>query len=347
MNIKELIESTNKVKNREQDKALKKKFGDIYAYNKRVTIQNNSRVVTISMLIGGATEFIKRGDKRVPIPFHKVSIAINVGESGRVEYTSDELVEAIRDEYSELRDDKEYPDADILTKAENNPSILTGWTVLKRTSGKGYVAIKNEISEDAPIQVWCSCSDYYWTFQYYNMQTPVEDAEGKSLGTLNLPVQSTAAYPKTYSYRSEKGKKSKRPLRNPGRHPGMCKHLMLLLAMLMKDKVVKEEGSSLGKTYEADFGKFLENKVKERLTPEDYKEKMRQYEAGHRTAVAQRNLIHYTSGNKTEREFQSESQELNIINESDFAKFNPITQERTFKNKGTFNKNTGKFKWEK
>ena len=178
------------------------------------------------------------------------------------------------------------------------------------------------------------------------MQTPVLDIDGKSLGSLNLYASSS--YPKTYNYRSEAGKKSKRPLRNPGRHPGMCKHLMLLLAMLMKDKVVKEKDSTLGKVYEMDYSKFLENQVKDRVSDAEYQHMMQQYKDSRKDVNYQRNLIHYASGNKTERKFQSESQELQIFNESAdrMSIFNPLTQERKYKSKGTFNRHTGKFKWE-
>ena len=341
MNIKELIESTNKVKNREQSKALSKKFGSIYAYDKRISIQEGGRVITISMTIGGATEFVKKGDRRELVPFHNASIAINVGKDGRTEYTADELVSAIRQNHPEYRDTEKWISQDVLKEAEKNPgSFFDNATVFKASKGNGYVVVKNEISEDAPIQVWCSCSDYYWTFQYYNMQTPVVDIEGKSLGTVNLYASSS--YPKTYNYRSEAGKKSKAPLRNPGRHPGMCKHLMLLLAMLMKDRVVKEKDSTLGKTYELDYSKFLENQFKEKVSDTEYQNIMKQYRDTRRDVSYQRTLIHYASGNKTARKFQNENQELKIINESDTSKFNPITQERKYKSKGTFNRNTGR-----
>ena len=347
MNIRELIESTNKVKNREQSKALSKKFGSIYAYDKRVSIQKGGRVVTISMTIGGATEFVKKGDRRELVPYHNASIAINVGREGRTDYTASELVAAIRRIHPQYKSEKDWVSGDILKKAEENPgAFFDDATIFKASTGGGYVVVKNEISEDAPVQVWCSCSDYYWTFQYYNIQTPVLDIDGKSLGSLNLYASSS--YPQSYNYRSEAGKKSKRPLRNPGRHPGMCKHLMLLLAMLMKDNVVKEKDSTLGKVYEMDYSKFLENKIKDRVSDAEYQYMMQQYRDTRKDVSYQRNLIHYASGNKTERKFQSESQDLKIVNESTNGNtFNPITQERKHKSKGNFNRNTGKFKWDK
>lgn len=346
MNIRELIASTNAVKNRDQASAFKKKFGSIFAYDKRVAIEEYGRVVTISMLIGGVTEFVKMGGRRTPVPYHKVAIAINVGEKGRKSYTAEELVRTIRANLSKYRDEEEWKAGDILKEVMNRPGdFFEGATVFKASTGSGYVVVKNEISEDAPIQVWCSCSDYYWTFQYYNIQTPVKDINGKSLGSVNL--YGSKDYPKSYNYRSEAGKKSKRPMRNPGRHPGMCKHLMLLLAMLMKDRVVKTKDTSLGKVYEVDYKKFLENNVKSRVSSGEYERMVTQYKEGQRAVNNQRNLIHYNSGNKTEKKFRPENQDLKIINESaNGTKFNPLTQERKYKSSGTFNSSTGRFKWE-
>jgi hypothetical protein len=346
MNIRQLIESTNQVKNRDQASALKKKFGSIYAYDKRASIEENGRVVTISMLISGRTDFIKQGGKRTPVPYHKVSIAINIGEEGRKEYTPEELVSEIRLNYSKYANEKEYVDKDILKEVAEKPDkFFKGATVFKTLKGGKYMVVKNKISEDAPIQVWCSCSDYYWTFQYYNIQTPVKTKTGKLLGCLNL--YATKDYPKVYNHRSEAGKKSKRPLRNPGRHPGMCKHLMLLLAMLMKDDVVKPGKSELGQEYELNYTKFFKNNIKERISDTEFERKLAKYKYGQSIKNDQRNLIHHNSGNKTEAKFRPEEQDLKIVHESTGGSiFNPLTQERKFKNSGIFNRGTGKFKWE-
>jgi hypothetical protein len=75
LNIKELIASTNRVKNRDQATVFQKKFGSIYAFNKDITIFKGGNAIIINMIIGGVTDYIKMGGKRQPVPFHKVSLA--------------------------------------------------------------------------------------------------------------------------------------------------------------------------------------------------------------------------------------------------------------------------------
>ena len=96
MNLKELIASTNRVKNREQSKVFQKKFGSIYAFNKNVTIAKGGNAIIVNMIISGVTDMVKMGGRRSPVPFHKVSLALNVGKEGKIDYTAAELVKSIR-----------------------------------------------------------------------------------------------------------------------------------------------------------------------------------------------------------------------------------------------------------
>ena len=341
MNLQELITSTNKV--RSEAKVFQKKFGAIYAYNKNVAIAKGGNAITISMIIGGVTDMIKVGGKRVPVPFHKVALSLNVGEDGKKEYTSKELVETIRATHGEYADEKKYPAPDILKEALENPTkFFDDATVFKSTNkGVDFVVVTNKISEKSEVQVWCSCSDYYWTFAYYNQSTKNKDGS-----CLNL--YGAAGYSnKVYNHRSAKGKASKRPLRNPGRHPGMCKHLMLLVAMLMKDELITDPKNGLTKYYKVNYDEFLKDKEKSRISQRSYESKMQQYERGMRQLNKQRTEAQQILGNKTEKEFRPENQDIKIINESaEGTKFNPLTGERTFKTKNNFNRNTGRFKWE-
>lgn len=298
MNIKELINSTNQVKGRGQSEALKKKFGSIYAYNKTITVSKGGGAIIISMIIGGVTDMIKMGGKRTPVPFHRVAMALNIGEDKRIDCTAEELVKMVREKHADWADVDKIPDSDVLTAVMNAPgSFFPDATVFKTTNAEGYTIIPNQIPEDSEVQVWCSCSDYYWTFQYYNMQQVNKD----NRGTLNL--YGNKNYPRTYSYRSKAGKESKVPMRNPGRHPGMCKHLMLLLGMLMKDNVVSGSGTNLKKYYKADFAGFIKNNVKTRISAEQYAKYIKEYNKGQKLKNEQRNLIHYSSGNKQESKY--------------------------------------------
>lgn len=323
MNIKELIDSTNKVKNRDKASVFKKKFGSIYAYNKNITIFKGGNAIIINMIIGGVTDMIKIGGRRTPVPFHKVSLALNVGKDGRTDYTPQGLVSAIRWRHKEYSNKDEWPDADVLTEALNRPGdFFEDATIFKTTNGKGYTVVTNKIPENSEVQVWCSCSDYYWTFQYYNIQTRNKDGS-------SLNLYGTSNYPKTYNHMSAAGKKSKRPLRNPGAHPGMCKHLMLLLAMLMEDDLIKDPKNGLKKYYTANYSQFLKNKEKDRIDFSSFANKMKQYQKGERMLNTQRNEAHYMAGNKVE------------------SKFNAFTGKRTIKSNNGFNPFTGEFKGRK
>ena len=341
MNIKELIASTNRVKNRDQATVFQKKFGSVYAFNKDITIAKGGNAIIVNMIIGGVTDYIQTGGKRQPVPYHKVSLALNVGKDGKKDYSPTGLVEAIRAKHSEYRDEKKWPNPDVLKAALENPSnFFEDATIFKTTNGEGYTVVTNNIPEKSEVQVWCSCSDYYWTFQYFNISTKNKDGS-----CLNL--YGSSGYPRVYNHRSPIGQKSKRPLRNPGRHPGMCKHLMLLVAMLMEDEIIKDTKNGLTKYYKANYQEFLKDKEKDRISQRSFDNKMQQYKKGHAIMNDQRNKAHLMSGNILNKQFNPESQNLKIINENNGNKFNPLTQQRTHKSSGNFNRNTGRFKWEK
>ena len=39
---------------------------------------------------------------------------------------------------------------------------------------KIILIITDKISDESEIRVWCSCSAYYWAFQYYNVDNKVD-----------------------------------------------------------------------------------------------------------------------------------------------------------------------------
>ena len=340
MNLKELIASTSKVKkNRDQASVFQKKFGSIYAYNKNITIARGGNAIVVNMIIGGVTDMIRTGGKRTPVPFHKVSLALNVGKDGKKEYTSKEMVDTIRAMHREYADEKKWPAPDVLKKVLEEPDkFFEDATVFPATNkGVGFVVVTNNIPEESEVQVWCSCSDYYWTFQYYNLSTKNKD--GSCLNLYGASGYSS----RVYVHRSKTGKNSKRPLRNPGRHPGMCKHLMLLAAMLMEDEVISDPKNGLKKYYKANYKEFLQGKEKKLVSQRTMERKMSQYERGQEVLNDQRKEAQQILGNKIERKFDVKNQTLNIKNESrdGGSSFNPLTGQRTFKNRGNFNPNTG------
>ena len=296
MNIRELIQSTGRVKNRGKNLVFQKKFGSIYLYNKTVQVPKGGGVIVVNMMIGGATDMIRVAGKRTPVAYHKVSLAINIGDDGKKEYTTEELINHIRATHKKYANPEEISNEDVLRVILDHPSdFFSDATIFKTSNADGYTVVSNHIPIDSEIQVWCSCSDYYWTFQYYNMQTPSKG----NRGYVNL--YGAKGYPKIYNYRSERGKKAKAPLRNPGRNPGMCKHLMLLLAMLMKDKVVNDGKNGLTKFYNANYNQFIKDNKKQRVSQNEYEKILKSYQKDHRILNQQRNNVHYISGNKIER----------------------------------------------
>ena len=293
MNLQELINSTNSVKGRGQNSVFQKKFGSIYAFNKRVDIIENGNAISISMIIGGVTDMIKVGGKRTPVPFHRVALALNVGKDGKKEYTSDQLVSEIRMRHKKYADEKEWPKPDILKEVLNAPDkFFDNATVFQKVNGKKWVVVTNNIPIESEVQVWCSCSDYYWTFEYYNINHKNRDGS-----SINLYPSASLRYPKTYNRKSG----SRIPVRNPGRHPGMCKHLMLLVAMLMKDEVIKDPKTGLLKAYKADYATFLRDKQKQRIKQSAYADMMKKYNEGLKILRSQRNTAHIQRGDKEEK----------------------------------------------
>ena len=79
----------------------------------------------------------------------------------------------------------------------------------KIISGKKDFNIK-KVNDTNNCKVRCTCKDFMWTFNYYNKKE-------KSLrGSVREPYT----------------KKSSRPPRNPGKVPGLCKHLLALYIKL-------------------------------------------------------------------------------------------------------------------
>lgn len=322
MNIRELIESTNRVPGRDKASVFQKKFGSIYAFNKSINIFKGGKAIIINMMIKGSTDMIKIGGQRKPVAYHKVSLALNVGEDGKKEYEPDELVSIIRINHKEYENEEEWPKWAILKEVLDKPdAFFDNATVFRMVNSKNYVVVTNNIPEDSEVQVWCSCSDYYWTFQYYNMQTRNNDGS-----CLNL--YGSAHYPKSYNPLSKKGKESKAPLRNPGRNPGMCKHLMLLVAMLMEDDLISDPKNGLKKYYKANYGSFIKSNEKERVGQGIFASMQKRYEKDHRALNEQRNSSHYMAGNKIERKFNPVTGTHSIKAKNGF---DPINQ--TFKRK--------------
>ena len=314
MNIKELIQNSGNVYHRGKSQALSKQMGKVLLNNQMVTAYKNLTVVDISMMISGVTDMIRSGDSVKPVAFHKVTLSIKGVKQDY--YTPSQLIARIRADHPEYADEKKWPNPDVLKEALEKPDAFFEDATIFRTtndSGRGFSVVSKNIPEDSEIQVWCSCSDYYWTFQYYNCDNEV-DKYGK--------------YPERYIPKSKAGYeafKQNKPIRNPSRSPGMCKHLMLLLATLM-DKGIIEDKSNMQKYYRANYSNF---QMQQRLSIPEYNTRVSEYEKDRKLKTRQRKIERNKPGYKKSG-WNNKTGKLNIRNKlSNGSTFNPITQQRT------------------
>lgn len=265
MNISELLQSTHYVSGQDgtphaygpKNTFKNKELGEIYLYNKTVNTKTGSSVIEISMMIKAVTDTVETD-------YHKVMIAINGVNQRTVQgQTLVNELEAM---------DKKYVDMDyeevIAIALEKKP--FPGKTVIKNEAGT-YTIIDDNISKKNDILVWCSCSDYFWTWQYYNVE--------KHVDIFNEAVK----------YGNYGGKAK----RNPGRHPGMCKHLLLLLALLMDPQEngnggtgTINEARGVTRNFRANIDRF---KKVDRLSKSQYKSLVTKWKEKTTTVVRKRN----------------------------------------------------------
>lgn len=293
MNINQLIKSTTTVKGRSKASTFQKKFGTILLYNQTVTVRKFGSVIDVSMMISGVTDMIVTANGRKPVAYHKVTMSIK-GIKQQY-YSPQELVDIIRLNHREYADEKAWPNPDVLKAVLDNPDgFFNDATVFRATNdaGKGFCVVSNKIPDTSEVQVWCSCSDYYWTWQYYNCDNDV-DIYGK--------------YPERYTPKTQKGFEAMRknkPLRNPSRRPGMCKHLMLLLATLMESGVVQKGKSGLNRYYKANYSKF---KKEQRVGKLAYENRIAKWQKDQEIKVAQRKEESISPGYAAEKGYKRTS----------------------------------------
>ena len=314
MNISQLLRSTEYLDHYKPSYTFtNKKFGELYLFNKVVRVKPGSSIIEVSMMIKAVTE------RHANV--HKVMVALR-GVDQRV--VSDEalLKEIAEEKKLEIPTDKQERTnfkKDILKRVRDGEKILKDKTIFVNKDG-GFVEVSDHISKESEIRVWCSCSSYYWTFQFYNVENNV-DIWGKA--------------PDKYIPKTKKGWeafKSGKPMRNPGRHPGMCKHILLLLALLMDDDTVSE-ARGITRSYRANIERF---KKVDRLGPKKFNELIKDYKSGKRKQNLQRQA--------------SRTMNMGYEGNKGFEK-NRVFVDGEWKEKSNLRKvfdyNTGKFKWEK
>lgn len=252
------IESKRGSKTHSMPSALMKDFGTIYYNNKVVIYDEETGIIEIRMMIGTATE-TQYSD------YHAVRIAI-YGAKGKV-YNSyedlyrEEVYNAMKGmgknvKYDPQRNLERIQDAskaqlttdtkgDISDSKEENFSIkfgrggsfeLSGAIIPVANTesshyGQSYGStgkifyLKEPISTNSLVRVNCSCSDYHYTCAWYNYE------QGVHLG------------PRPHGYSGRTGRRLD-PVRNIKKTAGICKHLMVMLMLLMSGGIIDTKGTS-------------------------------------------------------------------------------------------------------
>lgn len=228
MDINELLHSTYRLGTKRQPSYVfsQKSFGKVYAFNKLVTFKKDSPVIEISMYISTSTEKNKTA--------HRVDIAL-LG----IDFKILDLLELIN--LIKLQSNYSGEDTDkILEDIYNGKKIFKGKTIIpSRNNTKKFVVIEDRISLKTKVRVRCSCSDYYYTFGFYNFENKVHIGQKP---------------PKYYKV-TRKESDSLVPKRNPKRIPGACKHLLLFFTLLMNDRILNSS-IRLTKGYKGNVNKI-------------------------------------------------------------------------------------------
>lgn len=213
MNITELLNSTYMVGRTRSPEYVfsRKEFGNIYAFNKSIIYRPGFNIIELNMYITSKTD-LNKGLHRVRVAFKGIN--------------AEEI--SITDLYNKIRKKPEYKD---LTD-ENINKLLTEEKNIYKTklilpienSVNKYLIVDNHIPLKTEIRVKCSCSDYYYTWGWYNFQ------HGVHIGKRPLP----------YLHHSKFENGEPVTIRNVNKRPGVCKHLLLFFALLMNDEILNK-----------------------------------------------------------------------------------------------------------
>ena len=187
-----------------------KKIGQVLQYNKTVLYKPESSVIEIGIYFRAVTEKGKSG--------HFCQIALR-----GIEMEEKDISEV----FSHLRRKNngkyaQYSDDELLNIIARGDNVYYGkYVIQSRNRPNKFLVMKPTISGDTDVRVRCSCASFIFDVAWYN-------ADHKCL-IGSRPPQS----------RKFKLNKDATPNRNIYRTPGLCKHLMLALSLLMKDGFIK------------------------------------------------------------------------------------------------------------
>lgn len=187
-----------------------KQFGHVLSYNKTVLYKPSSSIVEIGMMITAVTEKGKTG--------HFCQIALR-----GVEMEAKSAQEVFAHLRQRGKGKMAEADEDELRDyiAAGNTVYNNKYVVQSRNNSNVYLVMNTNISPDTECRVRCSCASFLFDVAWYNAN------HGCLIGS-RPPADP----------RFQMGLKNT-TVRNVDRVPGLCKHLMLLVSMLLKDGFIQ------------------------------------------------------------------------------------------------------------
>lgn len=214
-----------------------KEFGQVLQYNKTVIYKPNYDIVEIGLFITAKTEKGKTG--------HFCQCALKGVDMKPV--SKNEIFKRVRERQGGKLSN--YSDAEIIDYVERGGTVYNGkYVVRSRRDDDMFLVMNKRISPDTEVRVRCSCASFFFDIAWYN-------------GTHNCLIGAKPpAYPKF------KMDPTAKPIRNVYKKPGLCKHLMLLFSMLMKDDFIVGGTDDPNGIKESSFSIFNKKKNQERIS---------------------------------------------------------------------------------
>ena len=215
MNLRELISSTRRVKTNMWDPSKdfrSREFGQIISCDVKGRYNPRFKTVTVTLYIKTKTQGqrnISEGLGDTVITTHTAAI------------TFKDIVEHVVDihdkvsEYNSLNPDNPITSVqDIINKMQETEPDLVPVEITD-----DYIVFRTRVDFSTECRVKCTCAHFYYTFAYYCAQS---DAY---IGDNVAPYK---------AMNKVKERRSKPKYRNSNGVPGLCKHLQLLIQLVLK-----------------------------------------------------------------------------------------------------------------
>lgn len=185
-----------------------KQFGQVLQYNKTVIYKPNYSIIEIGMYITSVTETGKTG--------HFCQVALKGVDMKPV--SKNDIFKKVRERSGGKFSD--YTDEQIIDYVARGGTVYNGkYVVQSRTDSNKYLVMNKRISAETEARVRCSCASFFFDIAWYN-------------GDHNCLIGSRPPANPRFKMGDTK------TIRNVHKKPGLCKHLMLLFSLLLKDDFI-------------------------------------------------------------------------------------------------------------